>query len=344
MQQSTQRLTFPFIAFLLCLGASSCMSETGSKVWTENGQLQTSEGPHFIQGICYHPVAIGEDKRSFESLTQDLALMQEMGVNTLRVYEPIASKSVLDEISAAGMTVIIGFGYNQDGVYDLQSGTYLDYIQSFKSHPAILFWELGNEYNFHPEWFGGSLDVWYETLRAAADAIHAEDPNHPVGTAHGEVPDADLIHSLAGIDIWGLNVYRWDESHTALVDFAQRSDKPVYFSELGADSFMAVGQLGYEQGENQRAQADATQNLLEDILTDSTRAAGVAVFSFTDGWWKAGQPEQQDIGGWAPGSSGVPYDATANEEYWGLVDIQRNKKEAFWVVKSFYESSVEAKQ
>ena len=158
------------------------------------------------------------------------------------------------------------------------------------------------------------------------------------------MPEAELLDQLGCIDIWGLNVYRWDESHTALEDFAQRSDKPVYFSELGADSYMAVGQLGYEEGENQRAQADATQNLLEHILTDSTRAAGVAVFSFTDGWWKAGQPDQQDVGGWAPGSSGVPYDATANEEYWGLVDIDRNKKEAFWVVKSFYDSYNETEQ
>lgn len=270
--------------------------------------------------------------------------MQEMGVNTIRVYEPIASKSVLDAISQAGLSVIIGFGYNQGGIYDLQSGTYLDYIKSFKSHPAILFWELGNEYNFHPEWFEGSLEVWYDTIREAAEAIHAEDPNHPVGTAHGEVPNADLLNALACIDIWGLNVYRWDESHTALADFAQRSDKPVYFSELGADSYMAVDQLGYEQGKNQRAQADATQNLLEHILTDSSKAVGASIFSFTDGWWKAGEPDQQDVGGWAPGSSGVPYDATANEEYWGLVDIHRNKKEAFWIVKSHYDAYRESEQ
>jgi len=344
MQHQTNLLHLAFIACLLGLGASSCTSESGSRVWTEGAQLQTSEGSYFIKGVCYHPVPVGQDKRSFENLTQDLALMQEMGVNTIRVYEPIASKSVLDEISQAGLSVIIGFGYNQNGVYDLQSGTYLDYVKAFKSHPAILFWEMGNEYNFHPEWFEGSLDLWYETLRDAAAAAHAEDPNHPVATAHGEVPEAELLDELGCIDIWGLNVYRWDESHTALADFAQRSDKPMYFSELGADSYMAVGQLGYELGENQRAQADATQNLLENILTDSTRAAGVAVFSFTDGWWKAGQPDQQDVGGWAPGSSGVPYDATANEEYWGLVDIDRNKKEAFWVVKSFYDSYNETEQ
>jgi len=344
MQHNTNTTSITFIAFLLWIGVSSCMSKSGGRIWTENGQIQTSQGPHFIKGVCYHPVAIGHDTRSFETLTQDLELMREMGVNTIRVYEPIASKSVLDQISQAGLSVIIGFGYNQNGVYDLESGTYLDYIKALKAHPAILFWELGNEYNYHPEWFGGSMDDWYKTLREAAFAIHAEDPNHPVGTAHGEVPDADLLEDLDGIDLWGLNVYRWDESHTALADFTQRSQKPVYFSELGADSYMAAAQLGYEQGENQRAQADATQHLLEHILTDSSKTAGVAVFSFTDGWWKAGEPNQQDVGGWAPGSSGVPYDATANEEYWGLVDINRKKKEAFWVVKSFYDSSIHSEE
>jgi hypothetical protein len=39
------------------------------------------------------------------------------------------------------------------------------------------------------------------------------------------------------------------------------------------------------------------------------------------------------VGGWAPYSSGVPYDGAANEEYWGIVDINRNKKLTFEVIK-----------
>ena len=60
------------------------------------------------------------------------------------------------------------------------------------------------------------------------------------------------------------------------------------------------------------------------------------MFSFTDGWWKAGNPEKQDPGGWAPNSSGVPYDGAPNEEYWGMVDIDRNKKEAFEIISTKY--------
>ena len=54
--------------------------------------------------------------------------------------------------------------------------------------------------------------------------------------------------------------------------------------------------------------------------------------------WKAGDNDTQDIGGWAPKSSGVPYDGTANEEYWGIVDINRKTKLAYDVVKNAFKN------
>ena len=277
------KLPFPVasIALLLGLALSSC-TEPRTGIWTDEGQLFTEEGPYFIQAVCYHPVPVGQETRSFESLTQDLAVMQDLGVNTIRVYEPIASAAVLDEIHAAGLSVIAGFGYDQGGVFDLKSGTYLDYVAQFKDHPAILCWELGNEYNYHPEWFEGSLDVWYATLKTASAAIQAEDPHHPVSTAHGEVPDDALLSEMTDIDLWGINTYRWDVSYTAALDFAQRSNKAMYFSEIGADSYMKAAAPGYDEGENQGAQADATHALLAPIFSDSVPSAGVALFSFTD--------------------------------------------------------------
>ena len=38
----------------------------------------------------------------------------------------------------------------------------------------------------------------------------------------------------------------------------------------------------------------------------------------------------------APNSDGTPYDGTANEEFWGIVDNNRNKKITFDVVKDAY--------
>ena len=52
-------------ALLLGLVLSSC-SEPRTGVWTDEGQLFTENGPYFIQGVCYHPVPVGEQQRSFE--------------------------------------------------------------------------------------------------------------------------------------------------------------------------------------------------------------------------------------------------------------------------------------
>ena len=203
---------------------------------------------------------------------------------------------------------------------------------------AILFWELGNEYNYHPEWFEGNIENWYLALNNAAIQIHKSDLNHPVATAHGELPDSLSLAMCTDIDIWGMNVYRWDRPGSVFKEWSEISSKPMYLSEAGADSYMTISAMDYQQGENQRAQADAITNILDDVLMNSDICSGVAVFAFNDEWWKAGNNDQQDIGGWAPKSTGVPYDGAPNEEYWGIVDIERNKKKAFEVVKTKYNS------
>lgn len=306
---------------------TSCASEPAVKP-----QEEVVLGDYF-KAICYHPVNVGKTQRSWEYLDQDLDLMQEAGISVVRVYVPIAEEEVLDKFAARGMKVITSFGYNQDSIYDLYSGTYLDYVSKYKDHPAVYLWELGNEYNYHPEWFGGDLMNWYKTLEAATDAIHAIDTNHMVTTAHGEVPDSIALYYGRNLDMWGFNVYRWDLPASFVADWRAKSDKPFYFSELGADSYMTIKKDSLEQGINERAQALAVGHIIDELIPLANEFQGMTLFSFTDGWWKAGNPDIQDIGGWAPNSSGVPYDGSPNEEFWGIVNIDRTKKEAFSTVK-----------
>jgi len=262
--------------------------------------------------------------------------MKEAGINTVRVYSPILEKSVLDEIDAAGLKVIIGFGYNQDGNYDILSGTFIDYVKKYKNHDAILLWELGNEYNYHPEWFGDNIQNWYTALNNAAELIHSIDSLHPVSTAHGELPDSLARAECPNIDVWGMNVYRWDNPEDIFSEWSALSTKLMYLSEAGADSYMTASKDNYEIGENEKAQADATRNILDDIFRFQDICSGVTLFAFVDELWKAGGINTLDPGGWAPNSSAVPYDGTANEEYWGIVKIDRSKKMVFDVVKEKY--------
>ena len=99
--------------FLLSILVSCGASTKKSEVNISGRQIIVNDSPYIIKGICYHPVPKGSDQRDFSSLTEDLALMVEAGINTIRVYAPILEKAILDEIEASGLKVIIGFGYNQ---------------------------------------------------------------------------------------------------------------------------------------------------------------------------------------------------------------------------------------
>ncbi len=245
-------------------------------------QIFVNKSLYTIKGICYHPVPKGSDKVSFVNLKNDLSLMKEAGINTIRVYQPVNDKSVLDQIHEAGIKIIIGFGYNQDGKFDILSGTFADYITKYKDHPAILFWELGNEYNYHPEWFGGAIENWYRAMNDAAEKIHQIDPSHPAATAHGELPDAKALSLCPNIDVWGMNVYRWDNPGNIFSDWCKISNLPMYLAEAGADSYMSATMNGYEKGPNEKAQADATKNILNQIFMNQDICSGVTLFAFSD--------------------------------------------------------------
>ena len=280
------------IAFVLV----SCESKSqNTEVAVKDRHIYVNEAQYTIKGICYHPVPKGSsNKRYFGNLTQDLALMKEAGINTIRVYAPIEEKTVLDEIDRAGIKVIIGFGYNQGGKNDILSGTFVDYVNRYKNHDAILMWELGNEYNYHPEWFDGDIKNWYKDMNDAADLIHKNDTLHPVTTAHGDLPDSLALSMSPNIDVWGMNVYRSVRPETIFKEWKAVSDKPMYLSETGADSYMQIANQGYEQGVNEKAQADATEIILKAIFKGQDICSGVTLFSFTDGWWKAGNNNVDD--------------------------------------------------
>lgn len=330
--------TLALLSIVLVFLVSCNTKVTSDIVSVKGSKIQLNGLPYLIKGVCYNPVPLGSDHRDFNNLSEDLALMKEAGINTIRVYSPVDDQQVLDEIHEAGIKVIIGFGYNQNGYFDILSGTFIDYINNYKDHPAILFWELGNEYNYHPEWFEGDMKNWYSSLNKAANLIHQNDISHPVATAHGELPDSLALSICTNIDIWGMNVYRWDKPETIFFEWTAISSKPMYLSEAGADSYMTITKDGYEKGENEQAQADATVNILNATFNYQDICSGLTLFAFNDELWKAGNNDRYDPGGWAPNSTSVPYDGAPNEEYWGIVDINRKKKLAFFEVKKIYQN------
>ena len=113
---------------------------------------------------------------------------------------------------------------------------------------------------------------------------------------------------------------------------------------MSASDLLGVRVRGVALAAISRAsQAEATTALTQAILDHSSAASatdvcvGGAIFEWADEWWKDadGANDEHDVGGSAPGGGPHP-DATFNEEWWGVVDIDRNPRPAYTALQVLY--------
>ena len=302
------------VFFILLFTSLEIFSQVVS---VEDRKIFVDGDEYRINGICYAR-GEGNGETSGFSYTDDIPLLVEANVNTVRTYSSMTDVNELNAFADAGIKIIM----------HLNENSYTWYVNQYKDHPAILMWEFGNEFNYHPEWFGGNIDNWYNLLETAAENVKIIDPNHPVSTGNGEVPSLEVINSCPSVDVWGMNIYRFLNTVSAITELATYSDKAMYISESGADSFN-----NNTQTVNESQQALATEQILNTVLNYSDLCAGITLFEFCDEWWKSGDPNSHDPGGFP---ISVAYDNFANEEYWGIVNRDRTKKESFYVVQEIY--------
>jgi len=290
--------------------------------------------PFHMKGICWNPIAKGnthpEDLDFAGFVEQDSRLMQEAGINVVRPYEPITDRSVLDVFWQRGIYVV-NSAYSWGGS---PASFAVDVVNAVKDHPAILMWAVGNEWNYNGLYYGLSFEAARARVAEVVDLIKRNDPAHPVSTIYGELPDDNTLNILREVDVWGLNAYRGSGWGGIFDQWRSRSSKPMYLGEYGADAYDAR----FNQP-NYGAQEEATRALTNEIVANSAVTGGVCIggliFEFADEWWKDGNgsPDVHDTGGIAPGGGPHP-DATFNEEWWGLLDIDRRPRPAWEAYKN----------
>ncbi|MGB8352611.1 MAG: glycosyltransferase [Chthoniobacteraceae bacterium] len=263
----------------------------------------------FLKGVTYGPFA-PDEKGDFvgtpEKAKADFALMNELGVNLIRIYH-VPPKWLLDCARDAGLRVMISIPWaehieflNQGAMRRQIERTIRDAVAANKGHEAIFAYLVGNEIpTTMVRWLGARRVISFvEKLVSIARAV---DPR-PLYSYASYPPTEYLLPQ--NVDFYSFNVYlerRGDfEKYLArLQNLAD--DKPLIMGEFGLDTIR----------KSEEMQAEVLDWHLDVVVKGG--AAGTIFFSWTDEWFTGGF----EITDWA----------------FGLVTQDRKPKKAFHVLK-----------
>ncbi len=283
------------------------------------------------------------------------------------------AEKVLDELYRNGIMIIITVASSKE---DIDTKRYEKIVKRWRNHPAVLMWSLGNEWNleYNRYWGYETVADAAKGTQEAARRIKRLDPDHPVSSCLGDrFEDKNyentivyIVRNCPSVDIWGINVYRGKSFLDLFDDWKNASNKPFYISEFGTDSFYTTRcklinkiQADNCSGDvNEAHRARYVIKLWKEIMPhlSATNPNGVCVgglvHEFNDSLWKVGSyhvglgglvnyysPEaqahtrQDTEGTYLPGSHP---DDVSNEEYYGVVDKDRNPKRIYWSLKEHY--------
>jgi hypothetical protein len=119
----------------------------------------------------------------------NLKALSLAGGNTIRVWDTVNLAKILDSAQACNLAVIVGLDLpdnkNMDAFYNRGATVNNCFksisatVNTYKNHPALLCWCLGNELDFP---FKPNYNNFYKAFNHLVDMIHVTDPNHPVTT------------------------------------------------------------------------------------------------------------------------------------------------------------------
>lgn len=145
--------------------------------------------------------------------SHDMEKLAGIGANSLRTWGD-NKKAVLDRAHALGLSVCVGlwieherhgFDYSDDAAVARQIERHKRTIETFKDHPAVLLWGIGNEVELKST----NPRVW-DVIEAVAAHAKEVDPHHPTMTVIAQAPAyvvAEILKRCPSIDILGCNSY-----------------------------------------------------------------------------------------------------------------------------------------
>jgi hypothetical protein len=360
-----------FAVFILIIFSATVFSQTDkiSVVKDDNGMKLEVKGNDFmINGMNWDYFPIGTNfnyslwKQSDDmiraALDNEMSLLKNMGVNTIRVYVGIQPKWIQYIYENYGIYTLLNhsfgrYGLTLDGVWvanteyadprtrELLLEEVKEMVDTYQGTPGLLMYLLGNENNYGLFWEGAETEdipiedrksthraeAMYKLFNEATVQMKKDDPNVPVSICNGDLLFLDIIaEECKDVDVLGINVYRGKSFGDLFERVKEAMDVPVMFTEFGADAFNEIN-----MAEDQKSQAEYDVLNWKEIyenaagLGKSGNSIGGFTFQFSDGWWKYGQTSDLDVhdthASWANGGYRYDYiegENNMNEEWFGI--------------------------
>ncbi len=293
-----------------------------------------------------------------QALDDEMGLLQNMGVNSIRVYSGIPKKWIEYIYENYGIYTMLNhsfgrYGLTIDGVWkpnteysdaktrELLLREVTEIASEYKDTKGLLLFLLGNENNYGLFWDGAETEdipiqdrkstvrahAMYKLFNEATLAMKAIDSNHPIAICNGDLLFLDIIaKECKDVDVFGTNVYRGVSFGDLFERVKKEYGKPVLFTEFGADVFNVQ-----TNQEDQNAQAFYLKGNWKEIYENAAslgktgNAIGGYTFQFSDGWWKYGQTKNLDLhdsnASWSNGGYQKDYTEgqnNMNEEWFGI--------------------------
>ncbi|MCC5932347.1 MAG: hypothetical protein JJU28_24085 [Cyclobacteriaceae bacterium] len=263
----------------MALGTLQCSDikkEKKISMQQENGKFQLLRDgkPYFIKG------AVGWNF---------LDELKAAGANSLR-----SSPSLLNRADSLGLSMLVnlpmgaernGFDYNDEVAVQQQFDKVKDIIETYKDHPAVLMWSIGNELDHIPGDLDYNLKLW-DAINDIARMIKEIDPyGHPVMTVigYGKLEKIrDIKERCPDLDLLGINAYA---SLLKVPEWLTQYgwDKPYVVTEWGPSGWWEVPRTNYGVviEETSSEKAVVYRERYEKVILADPRCLGSYVFLWT---------------------------------------------------------------
>ncbi len=307
------------------------------------------------------------------ALDYEMKLLRDMGVNTIRQYTGVPAKWINYIYDNYGIYTVLNHSFGRYGLTlnekwepstdysnPLVKEELLKEVKAmavqYKGTRGLLMFLLGNENNYGLFWQGADTeDVptedrkstiaathLYKLFNEAVVAVKAIDSSRPVAICNGDLLFLDIIaKECKDVDIFGVNIYRGLSFGDAFEKIKAVYNKPVMFTEFGADAFNTKTGI-----EDQEFQSTCLVSNWKEIYANAAglgkagNSIGGFTFQFSDGWWKSGQTihlnEHDVTASWSNGGYQNDYEKgknNMNEEWFGICAKMPNNEKGMYELK-----------